>query len=263
MAKASKIQRFSFKGRILSDGLREALACSEDPILCVVRRRVIIFAVLCGARLVVSWRFRLPTTVDGAIVFVVPHIIANHLVATPPRGDERVDLVLRGDEARLTAFDDKGTYELHWQSDLRSFPAPPEMSRMLSLPSDLIQLRRVDLGASVHRSMVKLGNMESQQHIHRTKLAILLALSRGHLTMNGQEIAARSTDEFYFDPRLMVRALEFIGAEWIGIGLTRLSPRRAILSFVDKQPHCTLHCALLSIGTDTQRLFPIPQALRR
>lgn len=220
------------------------------------------FVTLCGARLAVSWRFRMPTTVDGLVVFVVPHMIASHLVATPPRGDEDVEVVLRGDEARLTALDDKGTYELHWQSDLRSFPAPPEMSHLLSLPSDLIQLSYVDLGDSVHRSVAKLASIESQQRIHRTKLAILLALSRGHLKMDGQEIAAGSTDEFYFDPRLIIRALEFVHADRIEIGLTSLSPSRAILSIVDKQPCCTVHCALLSIGTDTQRLFPLPQALR-
>ncbi len=250
-------------GHVLWDGVRRALTCSEDPILSIAKGHELTFAALSGARLAISWRFRVPTPVDGLIVFVIPQMIASHLVAAPGRREENVDLVLRGNEVRLTAYDEKGSYELHWQSDLHTFPAPPEMSHLLVLPSDPVRLGYLELSDSVHQAVAKLVSIESQQHIHRTKLAILLSLSHGHLIVDGREISAQTTGQYYFDPRLIIRALEFVRTEWVEVGLTSLGPRRAILSIVDRQPGCVVHCALLSIGLDTQRLFPLPKTLRQ
>jgi hypothetical protein len=234
---------------------------SEEPILVMAREHQLTFVALSGSRLVVSQRFHLPTPADGLFTIVIPQMIADHLVSAPLKREEDVALVLRGDEGRLTARDEKGAFELHWRSDLHSFPAPPELGRLLETPRDLIRLSYIELSDSIHQAVAKLVDIESHQRIHRTKLAILLRLSHGHLSMDGREISSVTTNQHYFDPRLIIRALESVRAQQIEVGLVSLSPQRAILSIVDRRPGCTTHCALLSIGTETQRLFPLPRIL--
>jgi hypothetical protein len=56
-----------------------------------------------------------------------------------------------------------------------------------------------------------------------------------------------------------MRALEFIKSDTVQVGLTRVAePNRAFLSILAKQDGYTVHCALLSIGVDTQKLYPLP-----
>jgi hypothetical protein len=258
VATASTSRQISFLGRVLWEGVRQASACTEEPILCVAQGQDLIFVALHGGRLVVSWRFRLLATVDSPLIFGIPPMIVSHLLTARTQKDEDVNVVVKGGEVSLTACDEKGSYELRWRFDLRTFPAPAEMSRMLVLPSTLVRLNYLQLSDSVHQAVAKLVDMESQRRIHRTKLAILVGLSRGVLTVDGQEIGAQDVGYYYFDPRLIIRALEYVHAEQIEMGLTGLDSQRAFLSIVDRQPDCIVHCALLSIGRDTQRLFPPP-----
>jgi len=255
---APESRQLSFEGRTLWNGIRRASACSEDPILCVAQGRALTFVALDGPRLVISWRFLLPAAVDGPLVFSFPPMIIDHLLAAPPQGQDAVDLILKGNEVILNARDTAGSYELRWHYDLRAFPAPPEMSRMLAMPAALLQVDYVRVADAVHQAVAKLVSIESQRQIHRTKLAILVGLSHGYLTVDGQEISMEMVDKYYFDPRLIIRALEYLRADQVELGMTGLSPQRAFLSVVNRHPECTVHCALLSIGLETQRLFPLP-----
>jgi hypothetical protein len=76
--------------------------------------------------------------------------------------------------------------------------------------------------------------------------------------VTGQEIETLAINRYYFDPRLVIRALELVRAGQVELGLTSLDPRSAFLSIISRQPDRQVHCALLSIGLDTQRLFPLP-----
>jgi hypothetical protein len=185
-------------------------------------------------------------------------MIISHLLAASPQGQDAVDLTLRGNEVILNAQDAAGSYELCWRFDLRAFPAPSEMSRMLVIPSALLRLDYLRVADAVHEAVAKLVSIESQRQVHRTKLAILVGLSQGHLTVDGQEISVETADKYYFDPRLIIRALEYVRSEHVELGMTTLSPQRAFLSVVNRQPECSAHCALLSIGLETQQLFPLP-----
>ena len=244
---------------MLWNGIRRASACSEEPILCVAQRRALTFVALDGPRLVISWRFPLPAAVDGPLVFSFPPMIVSHLLAASPQGQDAADLTLKGNEVILNAQDAAGSYELRWRFDLRAFPAPPEMTRMLAIPSTLLRLDYLRVADAVHQAVAKLVSIESQRQVHRTKLAILVGLSHGHLTVDGQEISVEPVDKYYFDPRLIIRALEYVQADHVELGLTSLSSQHAFLSVVNRQPECSVHCALLSIGPETQRLFPLPR----
>lgn len=263
MGAAPTSRQLSFDGRVLLHGVRLASACSEEAILGIAQGRDLTFVALSGVRLLISWRFHLPTTVHGPFVFGVPPMITSHLTSMPTNKPHTVTLALRGNEVILTTSDEVGPYELRWRFDLHRFPAPPGMSRLLALPPSLVRLNYLEITDAIHQAVSRLVAIESGQRVHRTKLAILLGLSHGHLVVDGQEIRAHVVGEYYFDPRLIVRALEYVHAEQIELGITELSPRRAFLSIVDRQPDRLTHCALLSIGLDTQRLFPLPPRARR
>jgi hypothetical protein len=244
-------ERISLEGRILWDAVRRASACSEVSLLCVARSRHLTFVALNGASLIVSWRYAIQQQARGAPVFLIPPMIVSHLLAALPQTTDAVDLTIDRDEARLTACDGVGSYELRWRFDLRSFPAPPVMSHLLACPSSLIQHSYLQIADSIHQAVAQLAGIESQQRIHRTRLAILVGMVGGRLAVQGQEILAQAEDEFYFDPRLLVRALECIRARQVEVGLNRLDSQHGYLSLVDRRRAFVMHCALLSIGQDT------------
>jgi len=251
-------QRICLVGQVLADGIQQASARSEEPILCLARRSSLTFVAVSGLRLVVSWKFALPRKVEQPAIFVIPPMIVGHLLGVAGPNTATADLVLEGDNVALITSDELGSYELRWRSDPRSFPAPPEMSRLLVLPAAPTLLDYLKVSDAVHQAVIQLADMESRRHIHRTRLAVMVSLSGDQLTVTGREIEPRATGHYYFDPRLVIRALELVRADCVEVGLTSLGPRSAFLSIVNRQPDRVVHGALLSIGLDTQRLFPLP-----
>lgn len=249
------LRQISLDGQLLWSGVKQASASADEPILGIVHGQVLTFVVLRGGGLVLSWRFPLPEAVEGSFVFGVPPMIAGHLTACPPSGRGAVRLALAGTEVSFAANDAAGSYELRWRFDLKKYPAPPELGRLLVPPSSLLSLDYLQIADSIHQAVAGLARMETEKQIHRTKLAILLDLSNGDLLVEGQEIQPRARGRYYFDPRLVMRALEFVSGQQIWVGLTELGPRQAFFSIVDRQSDCVTHCALLSIGLDTQRLI--------
>jgi hypothetical protein len=256
-------RQLPFDGRLLWEGVRRASHCSEEPILGIAMGGHLTFVASSSIRLFVSWRFPLSAVEHVPFVFGIPPMIVDHLISAPAYRDSMVTLALNGKEVSLLSSDEAGPYELRWRFDLNQFPAPPEMSRLLVPSSHLIRLDHLALSDSVHQAVAKLVDIESGQGIHRTKLAILLGLTHGHLVVDGREIHPQTIDEYYFDPRLIIRALEYVHARQIEVGITELGSRRASFSIVERQPDCVTHCALLSIGLDTQRLYPLPPRARR
>jgi hypothetical protein len=102
--------------------------------------------------------------------------------------------------------------------------------------------------------------MHASQQISPTKLAMLVDLNFGRLRVDGEVIVTTESRRFFFDPRLVIRAMEFLKEETIGVGITPLGAdaRRGCLSLLSTDGDWTVHCALLSIGRDTQRLYPLP-----
>lgn len=261
MTRAAPLLRQLFlDGRMLWNGVRQVSSCSDEPILSIAQGQSLTLVVFREARLVVSWRFPLSLTIDGPIVFGIPPMIIGHLSGNPPPSADTVRLMVNGSEVSLSTNDAVGPFELRWRFDLNKFPAPPELNRLLAPPSNLISMDYLQVADAVHTAVAKLINMETQQQIHRTKLAILLGLFEDRFVADGQEVRRDTPGFYYFDPRLVMRALEFVHSERIQIGLTDLGPRRASLSLVDRQPGYVVHCALLSIGLDTQRLFLPPES---
>jgi hypothetical protein len=221
------------------------------------------FVALSGVRLLISWRFQLPAAMSAPFVFGIPPMIMSHLVSTLNGQVDTVTLAVRGNDVRLATSDVAGPYELRWRFDLRQFPAPPDMGRLLVPPSNLVRLRFLEFSDAIHQAVARMVAIESEQRIPRTKLAVLLSLFFGRLVVDGQEIRADAAGEYYFDPRLIIRALEHVHAEQIELGITELGPRQAFLSIVDRHADCVTHCTLLSIRLDTQRLFPLPPKRRQ
>jgi hypothetical protein len=256
-------QQISLDGQVLWDAVRQASIHSDVSILGIAQGHNLTFVALNGANLVISWRFRLPMPAGGSSVFLIPPMIAGHLLTALPQIGGPVDLTLNRHEASLTAHDEVGRYELRWRYDLHGFPAPPGMSNLLEPPSTLIRLTYLDLADSIHQAVAKLGAFESQQPIHRTKLAIQICLSDGRLIVDGQEIGDQAPSVYYFDPRLLVRALECVRTAQVEVGLSQLDSQRGYLSLVDHQPDCVMHCTLLSISLNMPWLAPLPSGRKQ
>jgi hypothetical protein len=212
-------------------------------------------------RLIVSWEAELRRSAPGNLAFLIPPTVADWLSSEVVRSQAGVNIVLgEGGEVALRLADHLGSYEIRWQSDLASFPAPDEFSQLIKVPQTLIDVPYLKISDAAHRAVAKLVRMESEDQIDRTKLAILITLDLGRLTVNGQEIVGPGSSQYYFDPRLVIRALEFIKEQTVRVGITPLAGRqRAYISLLVEQEGWTVHCSLLSIGMNTQMLYPLPQ----
>jgi len=214
-----------------------------------------------GLRLVVLWQFDLKRSLSDSAVFTIPPMIASFLASEAIRNT--IEIEVDEDMVTVVTQDRWGRYELRWPSDVSAFSAPEEFSRLLARPSHLTEVSYLHLSDIVHEAVAKLVPMESERQIHPTKLAVLIDFGSPTLRVDGQEIEVGTRNQYYFDPRLIIRALEFIKSDTVQVGLTKVTePTRAFLSILAKQDDYTIHCALLSIGVDTQRLYPLPPKSR-
>jgi hypothetical protein len=248
----------SLDGGVLLDALRQASACSEVSLLGIAEGEHLSLVALSAASFIISWRVCLSAAAERRLVFLVPPMIIRHLLAALPEIEDAVELVLDGSEAGLTTRDGVGRYELRWRFDLRGFPAPPAVGRLVAIPSALVPLEYLHLADSIHQAVSDLGMIESQQSIHRSKLAIRIGLSNGNVAVGATEICTEAASQYFFDPRMLIRALECIRADQVWVGLSRVDEEQGFLSLVDHQPSCTTHCALLSVSLNSPWLVPLP-----
>ena len=251
-------------GQMLATGIREAMARSEESLICFVKPDTIRFVAVSGLRMVISWETQLQPPASGSLVFLVPPVIADLLMTESVRSQPGVEIARRGKDVLLRLIDHLGSYEIRWKSDLASFPAPPEFSELLKVPDVLIDVPYLRISDAIHQAVAKLVRLESDEQVSQTKLAILIDLDLGRLSINGQEIVVGKSRQFYFDPRLVIRALEVIKNRTIRVGISPLKEvPRAYLSLLAEQDGWSVQCSLLSIGTDTQKLYPLPPGRNR
>jgi hypothetical protein len=253
-------------GQMLSTGIRQASARSEEPLICFIKPEMIRFVAVSGLRMVVSWEAQLEPQASGSLVFVVPPVIAGLLLSESVRSQPSVEIARtgRGQEVVLRLIDHLGSYDIRWKSDLAAFPAPPEFSELLKAPDILIDVPYLKISDAIHQAVAKLVQLESEAQVSQSKLAILIDLGLGRLRINGEEIIVGESRQYYFDPRLVIRALEMIRNRTVRVGVSPLKEApRAYLSLLTEEEGWRIQCSLLSIGTDTQKLYPLPPGRNR
>lgn len=256
-------QTIELDPRVIRLGLRRAMARSNDAILCIIRPSSIRFVGVSGWRLLVSWEHALAAPGAGAgranQYFLFPPIIVHLLIGHAAQAITRVMLGTAGKDACLTMTDAIGSYEMRWRADLNAFPAPPELAKMLAAPEGLIEVSYLSISDAAHQAVANLVMLHAVQDVPPDKLAILVDFAPSKFTLNGQTILHGLRGRHYFDPRLIIRALEFIKAREVRVGVSTLpETNRAILTMLADQDDWRVHCSLLSIGVDTQKLYPLP-----
>ncbi len=245
-------------------GLRRAMARSSTAVLCVVQSRSIRMVGVSGRRLVVSWEHALmgPGAAAGRPVqyFIFPPLIVQLLIGSAAQNLTRMRLGMAGKDVCLTMTDSGGSYELRWRADPNSFEAPPELAHMLTVPDGLIEVSYLSLSDAAHQAVANLVMLHATQDVPPNKLAILVDFSPSKLVLNGQTILHGLRGRHFFDPRLIIRALEFIKARTVRVGVNPIpGTSRAVLTMLAEQEDWRVHCSLLSIGPDTQKLYPLPE----
>ncbi len=248
-------------GDTLWAGLQQATSRTNSPIFCMLRGPIFKLAIVSDLRLTVSWQTRRKIYEQGEAFFLIPLQVVRSLDADVIR--TALMIRMEGNRISLSTGDTGQSYHMQWISDPASLPAPPQFGEMLVPPRNLLEVDYITLSEAVHQSVAKLIAKEAQEMVHRNKLAILVTLQQSQLAIDGREITRERADQYYFDPRLIIRSLEFIKSRQVSLGIARLSPgNRAILSLLGTQDGWTVHCALLSIGLDTQKLYPLPPRQR-
>lgn len=256
--------RLHINGQILCEGLRQATSRSEEPVLCLIKPESIKFAAISGLRLVIAWERQLEQPPSHSLAFLIPPMIAELMSSELICSQVGIEFTTLGQTAICRLTDHLGQYEIRWQSDLASFPAPEAFSQIIQAPNAAIPVSYLRLSDAVHEAVAKLVQIEADQQISPTKLAILIDLDFGRLRVDGEEIVTTESRQYYFDPRLVIRALEFVKERTLRVGITPLAgDRRAYLSILAQEEDWTVHCSLVSIGQDTQRLYPLPPGRNR
>lgn len=246
-------------GQRLCKGLQQAVSRSEEPILCLIKADTIRFVAVSGLRLIISWQTRLSEPAPANLAFVIPPFVAELLAGEVVCSQGSVELAVRGQDLIAHFTDHLGSYEVGWKSDLSHFPAPEAFGQIIVVPDALIEVSYLRFSDATHQAVAKLVHMEADEQINPTKLAILIDLDFGRLRVDGEEIVTTAARQYYFDPRLVIRALEFLKNRNLQVGITPLpGERQAYLSLLAEGDDWTTHCSLLSIGKDTQQLYPLP-----
>lgn len=252
-------------GTVLCTGIQTATSCTSESLLCLVRKSGIMLVAVSGLRLVISWEARLAQPPAENLTLLLPPVVAELLSCKTVCDQAKVVLATRGHSAIARLTDHRGNYDLHWKSDLASFSGPRELAYLLQAPRALVNVSHLSFSDAAHQAVAKLGCMHATKQINPTKLAMLVDLNFGRLRVDGEVIVTTQSRRFFFDPRLVIRALEFLKEETISVGITPLrgEERRGCLSLVSTDAEWTVHCALLSIGKDTQKLYPLPPGRNR
>lgn len=256
--------RLYIDGGVLCRGLRQATSRSEEPVLCLIKPDSIKFAAVSGLRLVISWEKQLDSPPSRSLAFLIPPMIAELLSSEAICSQVGVEFTTLGQVAICRLTDHLGQYEIRWQSDLSTFPAPESFSQIIQAPTSAIEVSYIRFSDAIHEAVAKLVHIEADEQVSPSKLAILIDLDFGRLRVDGEEIVTAESRQYYFDPRLVIRALEFVKERTLRVGITPLAgERRAYLSILAQEEDWMVHCSLLSIGLDTQRLYPLPPGRNR
>lgn len=247
--------QFSLDGGTLWKGVRQVSACTEEPILSIAHGPNLTLVVFREARLVISWHFHLSPAVEPSVVFGIPPMIASHLCKSALPVSPLARMVVHGGDVSLSADDSDGPFELRWRFEIGQFPAPPELYRLLPPPAAAVKVDHLEIADAILGAAARLMALEVERQLHRSKLAVLVGLPGGRVVIDGREVDKEPPGFYHFDPRLVTRALELMRSDRIEVSLTPLDQHRGFLSLVDRQPDHVLHCALLSLGLDTQRLI--------
>lgn len=257
-------KRLCIDGQVLCTGLQKASSRSEEPILCLIKTDTIRFIAVSGLRLIVSWEKRLREPVEGNLAFVVPPLVAELLSGKVICSQVAVEFSMGGTAVIARLTDHLGSYEIRWKSDVASFPAPMAFGQIVNVPEALMEVPYLKFSDATHQAVAKLIRMEANEQVNPSKLAILIDLDFGRLRVDGEEIVTTESRQYFFDPRLVIRALEFLKDRNLRVGVTPLATeRQAYLSLLAEEGEWTVHCSLLSIGTDTQKLYPLPPGRNR
>jgi len=244
--------------QVLRTGLERAMTRNRDTVLCILGPVSIRFICISGLRMMVSWEH--PITGPASPQFYIFPALVTHLL-TSSLGEELTHITLStvGKDVSLGMSDAHNQYQWRWRADLRQFLAPPEFAQMLAVPKGMLTLNYLSLSDAAHQAVANLVNMQSMQDIPPEKLAILIDFSSSHLTLDGRTIIHGASGTYYFDPRLIIRALEIIKANTLQVGMVPLPVgHRAVLTLLATQDRWQVQCALLSVGADTQKLYPLP-----
>jgi hypothetical protein len=260
----SASQAITLEPQVVRLGLRRAMARSRDPVLCIVRPKSIRFVGVSGKRLLVSWEHALPEPWEKdqpTQYFLFPAMIVHLLISAAAQDVMRMMLGMAGKDVCLTMIDASGSYELRWRANPGSFPAPPELRQMLVMPEGLVEVSYLSISDAAHQAVANLMALHSAHGVPPDKLAILVDFLPSKLTLDGQTIVKGTRGRHYFDPRLIIRSLEFIKARSVRVGLQVVpdTPPRAVLTMLAAHDDWYVHCSLLSVGMDTQKLYPPPE----
>lgn len=247
-------------GALLCAGIQKVRSRTTEPLLCLVREKKIMLIAMSSIRLVVSWEARLSQAASGNLTFLLPPVVADWLSCEIVGKQAGVVLATQDRSAIVRLADHLGSYNLHWKFDLASLAAPRELQHLLKAPKEVVRVPHLSFSDAAHQAVAKLGCMHASRQISPSKLAMLVDLNFGRLRVDGEVIATADSQRYFFDPRLVIRAMEFLKAETIAVGITPLrgDEGRGCLSLLSTDGEWNVHCALLSIGKNTQRLYPLP-----
>ena len=258
-------KRVFVDGAVLCTGVQKATSCSSEPLLCLVRKSGITLVAVSGLRLVISWKTGLSQPPDQSLALLVPPAVAALLSSEVVCSQPQIELAIRGQSVFARLTDRWGSYELVWDSDLASFSGPRELAYLIKEPQGAVSVPHLSFSDAAHQAVAKLGCMHATRQINPTKLAMLVDLNYGRLRVDGEVIVTTQSRRYFFDPRLVIRALEFLKEGTIGVDVTPLPgvEQRGYLSLQTTDGEWRVHCALLSIGKDTQKLYPLPPLQNR
>jgi hypothetical protein len=244
--------------QLMRSGLKRAMSRGGDAVLCALGQATIRFIGLSNLRMMTLWEHPFAGPKKPRF-YVFPRFAVYLLTSMLGQELTKLTLATTDAEASMKMTDERGQYELRWDANLNQFMVPPEFTQMLAVPKAMITTTYLVLSDAAHQAVANLVTLQAAHNIPEDKLAILVDFGASHLTLDGRTIVHGISGAYYFDPRLIIRALEVVKSNVLQVGMAALpAGHRAVLTLLSDQEGWHVQCSMLSIGTDTQRLYPVP-----
>jgi hypothetical protein len=239
---------------VIRKGLSLAQNWTKGPILCWLTPQSTRLVVVNEYRFVAVWEWQEENEARPCF-FLVPPFIASTLSGPASWHLARMEVMLHRNNVALIMHDERNDYVLQWRWDPWIFRAPTAFQKMIAQPGDIMRSEYVAIADAVHLAVANLGRMEGLEQVRRDRLAMTIDFSPGRLIIDGQEIIAGDSQQFYFDPRLVIRALEISQARAIGLSMSKLPENgQSILHIGTDREQWQVRCAVLSLSREETHL---------
>lgn len=224
-------------------GLSWAQSWSSEPVLCRIKDEKMYLVAVSQKQFLVSWAWPLPGVMESHF-FLIPPFVISTITNPAAYSADGLAVMLKKNVAGMIINQGKQEFRLQWRWSADSFRAPKSFEKMLNPPANIVQSSYLAIADVVHLAIANLGNMNVSEEVSFDSAVIEVNLP---MTEENPD-----NTRYFFDPRLVLRAVEVTRGDSIGFAMQPIEGKKAIVHFMTQREDYFIHCAILSTSVKSE-----------